>query len=73
MSDRKETRVELKYCKRCGGLWLRPVDSKINYCRLCAAEVEERAERERQRLGGQRTPERAKPARTAGAGERRRS
>lgn len=28
--------VELKYCERCGGLWLRPQGSDQVYCACCA-------------------------------------
>ena len=29
------TRVELKVCDRCGGLWLRPSDSVSGNCQPC--------------------------------------
>jgi hypothetical protein len=28
--------MELKYCERCGGLWLRPRGSGLIYCPSCA-------------------------------------
>ena len=28
--------LELKYCERCGGLWLRPVSGAQIYCSVCA-------------------------------------
>jgi hypothetical protein len=28
--------LELKYCERCGGLWLRPRDSELVFCGRCA-------------------------------------
>jgi hypothetical protein len=28
--------LELKYCERCGGLWLRPRGSEVVVCRRCA-------------------------------------
>ena len=31
--------VELKYCERCGGLWLRPVGSERVYCGTCAPKM----------------------------------
>jgi Zn-finger nucleic acid-binding protein len=34
-----ELRVELKYCERCGGLWLRPGDGEQVYCAPCAWEM----------------------------------
>jgi len=30
---------ELKYCERCGGLWLRPVSSGQIYCVACSGEM----------------------------------
>lgn len=30
-----EVPVELKYCERCGGLWLRPQGEDVVYCRGC--------------------------------------
>jgi len=30
------TEMELKYCERCGGLWLRPRDSEVVFCGACA-------------------------------------
>lgn len=33
--------LELKYCERCGGLWLRPAGGSQVYCAPCAREVEE--------------------------------
>ncbi len=35
------TRMELKYCERCGGLWLRPKGSGLSYCAGCAAAMAE--------------------------------
>src|SRR5258708_28758706 len=31
-----ESSLELKYCERCGGLWLRPVGGGQGYCVACA-------------------------------------
>ena len=28
--------LELKYCERCGGLWLRPRGSELVFCAACA-------------------------------------
>jgi len=28
--------MELKYCERCGGLWLRPIASDLVFCGACA-------------------------------------
>lgn len=51
-----ETKVELKVCERCGGLWLRPAGSGWAYCRPCKPAVDrlpqprrKRATRERAR------------------------
>lgn len=32
-------RLELKYCERCGGLWLRPSGGAQAYCVPCAREM----------------------------------
>jgi len=32
-----EIQVELKYCERCGGLFLRPQEAEIVYCAGCNA------------------------------------
>lgn len=31
--------LELKYCERCGGLWIRALNSPIIYCAPCAIEM----------------------------------
>ena len=31
----QEMRVDLKYCERCGGLWLRPQGTDGVYCTAC--------------------------------------
>jgi Zn-finger nucleic acid-binding protein len=36
-----ESSLELKYCERCGGLWLRPVGGKQIYCRICSRAMAE--------------------------------
>jgi Zn-finger nucleic acid-binding protein len=35
-----EIQVELKYCERCGGLWLRPQGTDGVYCAGCRARLE---------------------------------
>lgn len=40
-SSVKELRFELKYCERCGGLWLRPVGGGQVYCAGCWREMEQ--------------------------------
>jgi hypothetical protein len=32
---------ELKYCERCGGLWLRPCAATAVYCSPCARQMAE--------------------------------
>ncbi len=34
-----EVKIELKYCERCGGLWLRRVGNTEIYCVTCAPEM----------------------------------
>jgi hypothetical protein len=36
-----ELQFELKYCERCGGLWLRPVSGGQVYCVACGREIAE--------------------------------
>jgi Zn-finger nucleic acid-binding protein len=36
----EEMRVELKYCERCGGLWLRPQGTEGVYCGGCEERLE---------------------------------
>ena len=36
-----ESQFELKYCERCGGLWLRPVGGGQVYCVVCARQMAE--------------------------------
>jgi Zn-finger nucleic acid-binding protein len=33
--ERQEVELELKYCERCGGLWLRPQGANRVYCAGC--------------------------------------
>jgi len=33
--------VELKYCERCGGLWIRPCGSERVFCGDCAPKMAE--------------------------------
>jgi hypothetical protein len=41
--------VELKYCERCGGLWLREKEEEI-YCPACAPEMAELPRPRRKRV-----------------------
>jgi len=34
-------KLELKYCERCGGLWLRPQGGEAVYCARCAEAIAE--------------------------------
>jgi Zn-finger nucleic acid-binding protein len=38
-SSTNELQLELKYCERCGGLWLRPVGGGQIYCVTCGREM----------------------------------
>jgi Zn-finger nucleic acid-binding protein len=40
-SEREEISFELKYCERCGGLWLRPRGGEQIYCVTCARAMNE--------------------------------
>jgi hypothetical protein len=40
-SPAKELCLELKYCERCGGLWLRPVGGGQIYCKGCGRDLAE--------------------------------
>lgn len=33
--DDSAIHLELKYCERCGGLWLRPTGSELIFCKGC--------------------------------------
>lgn len=37
----QENSLELKYCERCGGLWLRPVGGGQIYCTVCSRAMAE--------------------------------
>ena len=39
--EQKTTTLELKICERCGGLWLRPSESRWIYCGTCKQKVSE--------------------------------
>jgi Zn-finger nucleic acid-binding protein len=38
MTRQEELAVELKYCERCGGLWLRRPGQDVVYCGRCRAQ-----------------------------------
>jgi hypothetical protein len=39
MAEQAVVLLELKYCERCGGLWVRPAGSEEVYCACCAIEM----------------------------------
>jgi hypothetical protein len=39
ISSTNELQFELKYCERCGGLWLRPAGGGQVYCVACGREM----------------------------------
>jgi hypothetical protein len=59
-----DIQVELKYCERCGGLWLRPQGSAGVYCSGCRACLSELSDRMNSPNHGGRSP-REVPSRTA--------
>jgi hypothetical protein len=40
-SEMKVSSFELKYCERCGGLWLRPIGGGQIYCAGCGRAISE--------------------------------
>lgn len=58
-TEYEEIQVELKYCERCGGLWLRPRLTEGVYCTPCrvhwearlSSGEEERIDRRRRKRG----------------------
>ena len=40
-TEGQEIQVELKYCERCGGLWLRPQGGNGVYCASCRVHLAE--------------------------------
>lgn len=51
LEDRDLIFLELKYCERCGGLWLRMAGSEDTYCASCAIEMLELARPVRRKYG----------------------
>jgi DNA-directed RNA polymerase subunit RPC12/RpoP len=39
MMGQKEVAMELKYCERCGGLWLRRLGQDAVHCGRCRAQI----------------------------------
>jgi hypothetical protein len=58
-STANELQFELKYCERCGGLWLRPAGGGQVYCVACGREMGELppASHEREGVAGPRMPQ----------------
>jgi hypothetical protein len=40
-NEKQAVRMELKYCERCGGLWLRKYGVGVVYCESCQREVDD--------------------------------
>jgi|HubBroStandDraft_4_1064222.scaffolds.fasta_scaffold264396_1 hypothetical protein len=40
-TKKEEVRMELKYCERCGGIWVRQTGTTEVYCQSCQRIVEE--------------------------------
>ncbi len=49
--DANELQLELKYCERCGGLWLRLVGGEQIYCAACGRAMAELPEASRRGRG----------------------
>jgi Zn-finger nucleic acid-binding protein len=60
----QEIQVELKYCERCGGLWLRPRGTDGVYCSGCRVRLEAMPD------PGEAPPRKARSRRKARARER---
>ncbi len=54
MVRQEEIAVELKYCERCGGLWLRRHGQDVVYCGRCRAQLAELLRTGRGRDSGRR-------------------
>ncbi len=54
--DGPATGLELKYCERCGGLWLRLQGDKEVYCSSCRARVAEMSRSSGARASNPRLP-----------------
>ncbi len=48
--DVKIVQLELKYCERCGGLWIRRLGCEDIYCSPCAIEMMDVASSSRRRM-----------------------
>lgn len=42
-TEKQQVQVDLKYCERCGGLWLRPQTTDSVHCRSCRLRLEARS------------------------------
>jgi hypothetical protein len=40
-NESKHVQVELKYCERCGSLWLREIGAGVVYCESCQKKIED--------------------------------
>jgi hypothetical protein len=52
-----ELKFELKYCERCGGLWLRPVGGGQVYCVACGCEMAKMPAPSYERNGAAKVPQ----------------
>ena len=52
-----ELKFELKYCERCGGLWLRPVGGGQVYCVACGREMAKMPAATYDRTGNPKVPQ----------------
>lgn len=51
-----ELQFELKYCERCGGLWLRPMGGQQIYCGPCWREMRKHPRASQPEDGGRKSP-----------------
>ena len=54
--EAKDVSMELKYCERCGGLWLRPEGGEGVYCPGCCARLAELPARTRRSFKARPSP-----------------
>lgn len=57
-NEKEWTQLELKYCERCGGLWLRAMGEEQVYCPTCIPKMAEfPVPRKRRKIAGLPVPE----------------
>ena len=52
-TESNEIKLDLKFCERCGGLWLRRVGRQRVYCRVCEAAMAELPQRGLKAMGAE--------------------